>query len=827
MILELEVSGYHPLLTKGTEYAKLDLSGIVNVFMGRNGFGKTSLMKICTLTVPDSSDFDEGGYRRLKYKHPQNGKTYELLSQYGKEPIQSFKVDGVELNDANNQTVQKSLHERHFRITNNLNKYLTGLRAADLFTYLSPQKRKDLFMGMYPNDMTYAMEVYNKIKAEHRNVQGAIKSQVKRLTEERERAGEIMMLEDGELERRIASTEQEIKDALILQGSLKDVKFESQTHIDLLRKFESLTKELAVYSLANRVKTLDEIYSELEMRLRIADRYRNQIAILEANILKISESLSGTKLVGVSVDEVKQQLDVQQQLVVHTRVELDSLEAWFKESDYLNSLTFDQLSFIGNASNGIMPYLTAVITSSNPDLKLAGFQKYLDLLEEKTIQGRGMKVRYEDLKHELDHYNQTEAIDCPKCEHKFKRGFKPEEIEQKRKQMESLLNTMKLLRAEIDKLQQAIDNDQEWFSTMKSLLGYIRNNDVDNQLMDFISHFRIGTVAQDDAVTALHFCSQYVKYSKDYQGQSTELETLRIRYKTLCDNDIATLMRLYDESEQYLGEVRYTLHREQSLIKQLNDTIAGYQDYETKLTVLSDLRIQVMNSFQSLSEKHLTQVVKKRLEQLVPQKDELMATLIRSRSYHSVLTSIQENIEYLERRELKLKLLMDNLCPNKGLIAKLMLDFIETVCGNMNAVIREIFSTPLYVLPCQKSNGDLNYAFPVINGDGKKARVDDVSECSGGESDVINFAFRYVLIQYYASTYPLFMDEVGTKLDEYHQTRFFDYIRRLSLSGKISQMFLVSHFTSHINMFDYANVIALNSEGISLPKNVNSHTVIR
>ena len=154
-----------------------------------------------------------------------------------------------------------------------------------------------------------------------------------------------------------------------------------------------------------------------------------------------------------------------------------------------------------------------------------------------------------------------------------------------------------------------------------------------------------------------------------------------------------------------------------------------------------------------------------------------------------------------------------------------MLSFNSTVCANVNAIIQEVWSTPLYVKPCLSDRQELNYNFPVINGSNSEAA--DISICSGGEREIINVAFRLVMMKYHGGSYPLFLDEVGVMMDEYHRRKFFDYIRRLSLSGEINQIFMVSHYLSQYGLMDGANLIALNTEGLTVPGNLNQHSVIR
>ncbi|CRQ07979.1 hypothetical protein PAERUG_E6_London_17_VIM_2_12_12_03446 [Pseudomonas aeruginosa] len=152
-----------------------------------------------------------------------------------------------------------------------------------------------------------------------------------------------------------------------------------------------------------------------------------------------------------------------------------------------------------------------------------------------------------------------------------------------------------------------------------------------------------------------------------------------------------------------------------------------------------------------------------------------------------------------------------------------MTDFIKTYCANMNAVIQSVWNTTLFVKPCHKDNGDLNWKFPVVTGDDEP--TPDVSDCSLGEAGIIDFAFRYVAIRYHGN-FPLMLDEVGTTFDEIKRGRFFNFIHELTTQKDAKQLFMISHYITQYGMFTNPNVIAMCYEGLSLPGEVNQHSVI-
>ena len=270
------------------------------------------------------------------------------------------------------------------------------------------------------------------------------------------------------------------------------------------------------------------------------------------------------------------------------------------------------------------------------------------------------------------------------------------------------------------------------------------------------------------------------------------------------------LINEFNSAEQYLGEcnaqiINLTKDKEE-LVKQL-DELKGYN---LKVSLLDNYRNQLVTMLVDKGKVGLRNSVEKLIAQLSPEKDRLVADLIRSKSTFTVITSIEENIEQLKKRNNALKKLIDGLCPNKGLIGKLMSDFIVSICGNVNSVIREVWVSPLYVKPCSKENGELNYQFPVINSYDNSANH-DVSKCSGGEREIIDWAMQITLNKYSKAALPITMDEVGNMMDEVHRPRFFNYVKNYCNSPDNEQLLMISHYVHQYGLLENANIVKLEA----------------
>jgi DNA repair exonuclease SbcCD ATPase subunit len=300
----------------------------------------------------------------------------------------------------------------------------------------------------------------------------------------------------------------------------------------------------------------------------------------------------------------------------------------------------------------------------------------------------------------------------------------------------------------------------------------------------------------------------------------------------LESSDINALFQRAEDVERELAITQRSIGRLKVEIKEhleLIDIINGDEQLRDQLHILvEELKEKVENN----GKYKVKQKVEQLISDLTPRKDQLISNLIRAESLNSVIQSIVDNIKELEKREKHTLLLMDGLSPVKGLIGYLMNDFLVAVIANMNAVIQPIWSNRLQILNCSTSKSDddvdLSYIFPAITGD-NNTPIKDVGDCSGGEREMVNLAFRWVILQYLGKNcgMPLIMDEVGVALDELHRGRFCSWVAEQYRLDKINQSFLVSHYVNQFGMFTNANVIALNIEGLNIPVKVNSKAIIK
>lgn len=173
----LQLTGFKRTKLAGVSSVEVKFESPLQVILGTNGCGKTSVMRQATPWPPETEHFMPGG---SKVCHViRNGDKYVTKSVLkGKGWVNEFYInDGPNLNPGGTTSVQKELVSRYFNVNQDIIQLLTG---DTRFSKLSTAKRRELFTFLSPTDLSYALWVYNRTKAAARDTVG-VRKQLSRL----------------------------------------------------------------------------------------------------------------------------------------------------------------------------------------------------------------------------------------------------------------------------------------------------------------------------------------------------------------------------------------------------------------------------------------------------------------------------------------------------------------------------------------------------------------------------------------------------------------------------------------------------------------------
>ncbi|EBV8434180.1 hypothetical protein AVA65_08010 [Salmonella enterica subsp. enterica serovar Minnesota] len=818
MILKLILEHYVPLATSGINKIELNVNHIVNLLISVNGSGKTSILKEMNPLPPDNGNYKSGGRKYIEMMHHQ--RHYVLDSYTGKSNGHSFKVDGKELNTGGTLTVQKNLVLQHFNLDANLNKVLSGLKIPDQLAAMSPMRRKEIFMRIYPNNTEYALGVYNKLRDERNSLKGAIKNQVSRYAEENRKLETLSGMTVGELEDQVKYIEEELKHALLLRGQLENAQMDPELR-EKFEKFNRLVDTLTLNVGKQTSLSHEELLREADRIEQMLDFSRKQADKYLTLINEYTKNMSGLNLSEQDPKRFKEQLDIiNDELGRLNESVVQHIETLKNYPVFNDGETYEELTVI---AEDFISYLHRITLASSPELTSGQYKQWLAEAEQMTNSIRLRKQERQQIAHQLKHMQQADVIECPDCNHKFKQGITPADIARVQQGLVNADNYIESQETALAKLQKQIENDAEWYYSMNQIANFVRENQHVRVLSTLMREYNLGKSPTEALINGLKLHCERVKLVKRRNALMEEESVLKGRIQILESNNMSQVLEQLRWAENQLADFNHGILLYKEKLGNVNRELEHIRRHEIDMETLVFLKEELYAGFVNRARAELRDTVDNIITTLGPRKDRHLTDIIRTRSLSSVVASIDEDIQRLKKRLTIVETLMDGLCPNKGLIGKLMSDFIQAVCGNMNAIIKEVWNERLLIKPCTKENGDLTYKFPVINGE--DSVNPDIVDCSAGESEIINFAFRYVMLQYHTD-YPMFMDEVGVYFDEINRGRFFNFIKNYALSGDCTQMFMISHYVNQYGIFKDANIIALKYDGLTINGEVNKHSVI-
>jgi DNA repair exonuclease SbcCD ATPase subunit len=194
-------------------------------------------------------------------------------------------------------------------------------------------------------------------------------------------------------------------------------------------------------------------------------------------------------------------------------------------------------------------------------------------------------------------------------------------------------------------------------------------------------------------------------------------------------------------------------------------------------------------------------------------------------SIQAKIDSTKKELEELAVKEKVLRLLVKELSPNEGLIAKSINSFLNIFLSDMNVIINSVWSYQMEILPFDLTESeDLDYKFPIrVN---NSEVIEDISKLSSSMMEIIDLAFRIVYVKYgNLQHYPLILDEFGRTFDQQHRTYGYDIIDKI-LSSSFKQIFIVSHFEESYLRFSHGDISILNTTNLDISNISNYNQVL-
>ena len=255
-------------------------------------------------------------------------------------------------------------------------------------------------------------------------------------------------------------------------------------------------------------------------------------------------------------------------------------------------------------------------------------------------------------------------------------------------------------------------------------------------------------------------------------------------------------------------------------INQYKKEISEVERYLVKENTLEELSLKITEQVSNVykgKKKYLNNIRNEHLKELIgllkEEHLELTNKLNDATGYTDKIKEDRKRLEDYNAKEKVLRLMLKELSPSEGLIAKSINSFLNVFIRDINNLVNTVWSYNMTILPCEISAGnDLDYKFRVrVN---NTETIEDIGKTSSSMQEMINLAFKIVFAKYVGlEDTPLILDEFGSSFDATHRISAYETIDRV-IANKFSQIFIVSHFSELYMRFGNADINILNPDGV-------------
>lgn len=819
LIQRLELFGYKRLLLSNIEHIVITPESKIQLILGTNGSGKSSILFEMSPTPASHFDFTKNGYKYIDILN--NNSLYELKNIFSASGNKfHFIKDGEELNPGGTVTVYKELVKKEFNIDQDIHDLLIG---SSKFHQMSVNDRKSWFTKISDNDFTYAIRFYNRLKEQMRDIQGAIKLNQSKLVLESDKL--LSKEEEEEHLKDIENLSEFIKYLL----DLKDSNFVTR---------ESVEKELV--NIDNKLTTLTSTINNTLIKFNNEEKF---ISIEDID-LKVIDTKSNIQTLDNKLLNIRNTLDKEQKTIeLLQRSNIDSFDNLDKtiEQHKLEitklekMLKFDIIFEDNKASyNALMSVLPNVVDIFN-NLEINKDKKYSPINYNLLLEKSKALIKYnQDLdtslmkllssKKELEYHKDHNELECPKCTHKWYKDYSDNKYKEVLKQIELVNEVIDKNSKEIVLTNEEIDRSKHYLELYRAYINITRAWTNLNPLWDhlmssnaiFESPTKVVTILEDikvdlDIKLNIDNISTKLKESEEFKllvSKNQELDINKLNTNIeLLNKDLYETNKSIQDSKVYLNKLNF-----------YKECVYNIKEYKTEITNLLTNRVNKLNTLNNVIKKVALNETIQKIQIELSKKERII-------SHISIQKAIVDNLNNqntdLNSKLEVLKIMIKELSPTEGLIAKGLVGFINHFIRQMNSFIKQVWSYPLEILPISPNENDdidLDYKFTVRIDENNV--IPDVSKGSSAIKEIIDLAFKVISMNYLnIKDHPLYLDELGASFDKAHRESVAYLINNLILSNNYSQVFIISHYSETYGSFKNTDISVLCENNISLPKN--------
>lgn len=816
------LEGYTRIQLNGCTHFDMKMNAPLQLFLGTNGCGKSSLMWEISPLPADSNDFLPNGSKTVEMDY--RGQHYMLASIFAGKPTYSFICNGEELNKGGTITVQKDLVREHFKIDADIHDLQTGRES---FVSMNPARRKEWFLRLCDVNYDYALKVFNQLKSAHRDRSGAIRLEKKALVVESEK-----LLQEQE----IARIEEEAHSLHECLSVLLEQRKPVETDLTTIG-IENDRIDKSLYTLANNFTAVSIKLNERE--LGDADLVE-LIAQSQNTIIRNQAEIS---ILADLYEKASQKIKIIQSAGEQSLANLESRYASLLEQEQLGvarsflgksvAQPAEALSAFTSVKEQLVDIFSNIPNNVSKQYSQASLLQAREALDELgKVQSNVIEKiseRKAALNHMSDHMDKPDTT-CPKCAHQFSLVYSEQRMAELKTTIEVLDKQLReQVKPKIEEKQAYIEQCNTYARLFRQFHAILSGTPILKPYWDHLLAAEVLTSRPSEGLAELmkidadlQLQMSIAQIHKEQQEVQTNLQLM----KSVGDTNLADLQAQNLITEKELDARTTELQTAQAQNNHYRSEFSLRKDAQNLRKNIRDL-IAKKRGLLNDSIEHERRTI---LNQLIREMQSALASrehlLFAAKRQKETVDLMGKKIEQLIREEQALAILIKELSPTEGLIAEGILGFIKNFCDQMNELIEKIWSYPLTIQSCEVIDGDgidLDYKFPMIIGD-QARKVSDISKGSTGMQEVINLAFKLIAMQYLdLQDAGLYLDEIGANFDKDHRTAAATMIRALLEENAFSQVFMISHYQGLYGALSNAEVCVLDSTNILVPKEYNTH----
>jgi ABC-type hemin transport system ATPase subunit len=762
----------------------LEVDSPIVTVLGKNGSGKTSLLKLLLGKAPSHREFLKTG--SFEARHQYKGKEYLIKAVFNPSAKYYFEVDGKVLNDWGTISVQNQLTTQHFGVDNEVFNLLVG---EDRFHQMSGPKRKDWLIRLCHTNYDYAIAKYTQFKEKHRDVSGALKIAKQRLSSELQK--KLQDKEVAELEMQCQLLHELVQE--LSEGRIP------LSPTPLVHSKEGLLELIRRFSVMGGYK---ERWPAFQLKAT-ADKAKVQQQLCQNTIARVGremQSLSAS--IEILQKAEKKTIDSIQLEIVGLKATLVKLEASLKIPELLSDATRLQITWLAVRSE-VQEILDMIPDNAEGRYSSKSLETTRQSIASIKISELTANRRAADLGAKLNHLEQhrhQKGAECPACHHVFSLVYNEDQYQLYSKSLKSLQEELQKIAQALKSLQVEEEVCSEYGAAYRRYVALTNRNRELGAYWDYLQDQK--TLSSNPKLQrGLKEVDQELAAQVAIQTIKLEIKEKELLLASLRQvgqgADLAKMLQLHRSLETELNGLIDRISRlkstEHYFTQQHRQRVQVDEMVERIKRYMESMAEESTASHEQLRRSHYNDALRSIQSLLASKTNQLHQDQLQARS----VQVYQRQIEELTKEEQAYALLVKALSPTEGLIAEGLFGFIDSLIQNINEIVEQVWSYPM-TIQLAKPEGDsvdLDYKFPVHLDNEDQQTTSDVSELSKGQKEMFDLAFLVTAMVYLEMTeMPLLLDEIGSSFDPEHRTTLIGLMKSLIESRSFSQIFLVSHY---------------------------------